>query len=186
MVGEGKGEEIKRVTSSFYWISIFLFTYLFYFILFSLKRGGNSFNLFSLPPDCLTIFHFIVSGGRPWSLLFQTYFDNAAWFLSCRLEKKKICVYFVSNSLQKFLCIFFLHHYYVPQGKCTLGIPCSQGFFDRKPEKEYITISVHRALPEIYMKFLIYSIHVKSTLKVFGRVFVNGPRDQGWIPGLVI
>ena len=29
--GGGKGEEIKRVISSFYWISVFLFTYLFYF-----------------------------------------------------------------------------------------------------------------------------------------------------------
>ena len=30
-MGDGKGEEIKRVISSFYWISVFLFTYLFYF-----------------------------------------------------------------------------------------------------------------------------------------------------------
>ena len=71
-------------------------------------------------PDYFPLY---LSGGgfSPWSLTFQKYLDRVVWFLSRRSEKE-FCGYtvFVFNSQQRYKTS--PHHYYVPWGKCTLGI----------------------------------------------------------------
>ena len=55
---EGEGEEIKELPPRFYWISFFLFTYLFYFQISSVSYNyGNLTFLFI----CLIYFLFMLS-----------------------------------------------------------------------------------------------------------------------------
>ena len=76
------GVEIKRVTSSFYWITVFLFTYLFYFqnSSVSYNYGNLTFlfvNLISFLFMLISIINFYLSIGSNEVLL---NFSSCFWF----------------------------------------------------------------------------------------------------------